>query len=326
MIHSPRLKDRESSYKKTIDKLRNYSYKNFKVEKIIIIDKQEPNDITVEYIQNNVDYNPVQEANLAYMNQFLRNLHINQLSNVLKHYEVLNIAKEYVNTKYHLVLEDDLIFGDHICEILDVVFNMVIKNKYNLVFLGIPAAKEVKEIIIDNVKNHYPHILPSCDSYIISTSLVKKMHEMFMPIKFTCNFQFSYVLGKLNTEAYMSTPNVFVNGSKFGTFISTLNPNSNLVYNKDFLYVSEVLSKDKLNEEEMANLEKIFSKSQVVQHPCFQHMLGLFYQKKIDYKKAEECFDSAYKTIIKSNGIINHDSSLLRDYIVLHKHIQELPA
>ena len=116
--------------------------------------------------------------------------------------------------------------------------------------------------------------------------------------------------------------NVFVNGSKFGVFVSALDPNNKLFMNPDYNKIGMLLSKDELESDGIKTITQIEKRLQFKDHPDFQYIFGLFYVKQKNYKKALSYFEDAYKNYNSNDSVINAESEFLQDYIKLFKHLQ----
>lgn len=157
-IHASHLKDRErviNDFKNLIGK---YMFHDTLQIRISIIDKYEPGSINMEIIQKTVNYEPIKEKNLEFYNQAIKNLHIFQLSNILKHYEALRLISLNDADTISLVLEDDILYQENVLLNLDRILH---KKEYgDLLFLGLPGTNsENSKQIFQHTKDLY-RILP----------------------------------------------------------------------------------------------------------------------------------------------------------------------
>jgi len=331
-IHAKWLADREkviNDFKRNISK---FNFRSLKIGKIEVVTDYDPNEIDAEIIKNNVNYNQVKEPSLALYNGFLKNLHVNQLSNALKHYKVyekIATSKETEESlsEINIILEDDILYEERVFISLEKMVRELPVD-FDLIFLGLPTNIEVKnknEIKFQNTKDLF-RILPYCDSYVISRSAAKKLYTDFTPCKFLTNIHLSYLIDKLELKSQLVIPNIFMDGTKFGMFVSSLNPNNVLMFNNDYNVVKTLISKEQLTDQEKVALIQLFKSSNIAQHPDLCYLKAQYLAKIGDFAEAKKSYDETYAKYKAYNTIINHESLFLKDYIRLFKNLQtDLP-
>lgn len=333
-IHAQWLKDRERTISEFQKLTSKYQFKGIKSVKIRVITDYDPQDINGEVIGKCVSYAPIKdedenaEPKLSNYNSFLKNLHIFQLSNSLKHYKALSeIASSSDENDINLIIEDDVLYEDKLCMSLERVI-ADIPNGYDMVFLGMPSnldPQKRSQVKFQSVKDVFPQILPYCDSYLVSKSAAKNLADNFLPVKFVNHVQMSYVMEKSKVKGILSVPNIFMDGSKFGVFLSILTPNNALVFNNDYMRAKVFLQNyETLTAEDKKSLETLVKDSPLNAHPDFMHVKALFMMQQKKFKEAETVFESALKIYQGNNCIINHESQFLKDYIRLYKDLQDL--
>jgi hypothetical protein len=323
-IHSKSLKERQSVIDNFTGLMKKYRFRNIQIASIETISEYEPEDIDVNIIRQYVDYAKISESHVEFYNQLLRNLHINQLSNTLKHFKALDlIAKNSNNGELNLIVEDDILYEEKVCFSFERMVQ-VMPEKYDIIMLGMPTTVDV----VDKSKFTFQDthkifkILPVCDSYLVSHSTAKALVMNYIPIKFNNTTQLSYVSDKLGIETMQAIPNIFIDGSKYGLFLSKLSTNNPLIFNNDFVNLRAIASKDTLTKEDKDNFKQIISKSAIKENPDFIHMECLYYIKQKDYKKALQRFTDAYNVYTNNGCILSNDSVFLRDFIRTHKYVQ----
>lgn len=322
-IHAKTLPDREVIINNFRAIVAKHSFKTIEIGSIRVITEHDPNDIQVELIQKSVDYSPLKEERVAYLNQLTKNIHINQLSNSLKHLKALETICECSSEDdLHLVLEDDILYENTMCDALENVIQKM-QPEQGMVFLGLPAQTEIQKgtTTFHKVTDLFK-VLPLIDSYLIRKSTAKILVENYLPIKFITNVQMQYLLTLHNIPAYQVVPNVFIDGSKYGVFTSTQTGNNMLVFNKDYAMLQTLANKSVLTKEEQALAEKIVSESPIRGHPDFLHMKAKYLTAAGKYKEAEQSFAEAYNGLIMKGSIVNHECTLLKDFIRLFSHLQ----
>lgn len=325
-IHSKVLVERQSVIDNFTSTFKKYRFKNLTVSSVTIIDAYDPEDITMDTIRKYVDYGKIQESHVEFYNQLLRNLHVNQLSNTLKHLNALEIiAKNSNDNELNLVLEDDILYEDKVCISFERMLQ-ALPDKYDVAFLGMPTTNEVmdksKFTFLDTHKIF--KVLPVCDSYLVSHSAAKALAMNYTPIKFSNNLQLSFIADKLGIETIQSIPNIFIDGSKYGFFLSKISSNNPLIFNNDFITLRSIVSKETLTKEDYKIAQNLISQSGIKDNPDFIHLECLYHIKQADYKKAIQRFGDAYNTYNANGCILANDSVFLKDYIRTHKHTQIL--
>lgn len=337
-IHAEWLKDRQRIITEFNKLTGKYMFKNFKGTKCRVISEYDPKDINSE-ILSKINYSPIpdtempfgveenKEKSLAFYNMFLKNLHVYQLSNSLKHYKALEeIVNNSSDDDVNIVVEDDVLYEDKVCKTIEKLLSDVPAN-YDIVFLGLPSnldmkAREAKKF--QDTKEVF-RVLPYNDSYLISKAAAKKLYDNFLPIKFLTNIHLSYLIEKLGLDSKLCIPNIFMDGSKFGMCLSVLNPNNQLLFNNDYMKAKMLLSKEhnELLPEEKGELLKLFDDSNSINaHPDFMYLKATFFSREKKYKEAEKLFDSGVKIYQNNSCMLNHESQFLKDFIALHKYLQ----
>lgn len=322
-IHASHLKDREKIMNNFKNILGKYTFRDVNKTHIKIINEYDPQNINMNVIQKTVNYEPIKDTKISegleFYNKAIKNLHVFQLSNVLKHYSALkNISENNNENEYHLVLEDDILYQENVLLNLDRILH---QKKYNdILFLGLPTDKN--ESLEYKKTNELYRILPYTDSYLITAKCAKILYDNFLPIKWIGNVQLSYLFEKLNIQPLTISPHIFIDGSKYGMFLSTLNANNQLLFNNDYMTGITILAKDNYTDDDMENNNKLFESSQISQNPDFMHLQAKYLTKIKKYKQARQVFDKAIQIYEINCNIVNHESLFLKDYIRLYKHLQ----
>jgi len=325
-IHAQWLKDRErviTEFQKLITK---YTFKNIKTVKVRVITDYDPNEINAEIIGKTVNYEPIKnDEKLGFYNGMMKNLHIFQLSNALKHYKALEeISKNSNDDDINIILEDDILYEDKVCMMIEKLI-ADLPEKYNIMFLSLPnnldEARKKQGIKHQNT-NELFRVLPYCDSYMVSKEAATILYDNYLPIKYINNIQLSYVIEKIKLQTLIVLPNIFMDGSKYGLFLSVLNPNNVLLFNNDYMKLKSLILKPELNNEEKKEIMKIFETSMIANNPDMMHLKALYNINQKKYKEAESIFENALKVYQAYNCVVNHESSFLKDYIRLYKHLQ----
>lgn len=331
-IHAAGLKERERVITELQKQVQRYRFKNVKKVVIKTITEYEPQDIHGEVIQRAVNYThfkPEDETKenakqFVQYNQFIKNMHLFQLSNALKHYKALEYIANSSDGDINIVLEDDVVYEEKVCLLLDRLMSNL-PSDYDMIFLGLPGNKEIKnknQIQYQSLSEVFK-LLPYTDSYIISKKTAKALYDDFLPIKFVGNIHFSYMIDKHNIKPLICLPNIFIDGSKYGMFLSVLNPNNVLMFNNDYMRIRGMIQKEELlTHPEVEAIEDMIKKSPIQSHPDFMYLKAQFLQKQKKYKEAESVYESAINILTGNNCIVNHECNFLKDYIKLYKYLQ----
>jgi hypothetical protein len=335
-IHALALKDRERVIADLQKQVKKYHFKNIRSVKIKVITEYDPNDIPNDIIQRTVNYSPIKEpddlkeenktTSPTFYNQFLKNMHLFQLSNAMKHYKALEYISNSGEDELNIVLEDDVVYEEKVCLLLEKMIDNL-PSDYDMIFMGLPGNLEIKDrndIKYQNTSEVF-RVLPYTDSYLITQSAAKKLYDQYLPIKFVGNIHLSYLIETLNLKTVLTLPNIFVDASKLGMFLSTLNPNNILVFNQDYMSLKSVVQKEgDLTEEEQKHFDELIVKSNVQNNPDFMYMKAMYLAKLKKYKEAEQIYENAFNIYTANNCIVNHESMFLKDYIRLYKHLQDV--
>jgi hypothetical protein len=145
------------------------------------------------------------------------------------------------------------------------------------------------------------------------------------PIHFTQTTQLSYVANKLGLRIGMHSPNLFVNGSKLGVYLSSLDINNRLFMNPDYNRVFAIMTKAIVTDEDMKEAHDIISKTNFKDHPDFQYQLSILHMRRGEYAKSKELMDKIYNTYLENDCIINSESEFLLNYTRIFRFDQDKP-
>lgn len=285
------------------------------------ITEAEPNEITPEFIRNNIKLKQLTDPRLEKYNKYSKMLNVRHVSNARKHLAAL---KNIVNSKdeedtVYLILEDDILATNNWLENLEQVVRKA-PSDYDLVALGIPSNSSAIQELGDPYE-----VFPCCDSYMVTKKAAKMLTAAFLPLRYVTNVHLAYLVKSLKMRAYLGHPIVFLDGSKYGGFISVLNPGNQLILNSAYMGARRQLVDEKAcDPEKLRDIITSLETSPFKQHPDFMHMHALAEWRKNGPRSAKEIFKTALDTYQVNQALINSESQFLRDYISLHKDIQTL--
>jgi len=322
VIHHKALANRKSLCDKLQQDLTSRAT-NFDLVSFDYITRNDPGE---PFDSINVDIQPIPNdgSGLDRLNAFLRPLKIAHVSNALKHKVALEMIASNATTgteTIHLVLEDDALKQSMDNSFLEKAIHTFVSSKVPVMFLGMPPGVGAKDGL-QPVSEVYT-ALPCCDSYLITHSAARLTLDHFSTLKFSTNIQLMFAFAKANITPYMSAPAVFVDGSKLGVFMSTIDSNNRLVFNGGYVAIAKAMNETDAPSED--KIESLFDKAEPKWHPEYMHLRALYEQKRGNYKAAEQCFTEALNQYVALGGIVDNQTELIRDFMRLYRHLQPSP-
>lgn len=274
--------------------------------KITFISEHEPEDITNEIMKASV---VIEKLNNELYDSLLRNLTPKHVSNGFKHHDALKrIASNTRAGAYSIVLEDDPL----IVESFDIDFDKLLKDIpscWSMIMLGLPGKAQGFQPLTDVYK-----ALPVCNAYIIKPSIASKLANTFLPLRYVTNIHLSYSLQAFGIVPLLYSPQLFIDGSKYGIYVSTLTPNNELLFNKDYVQARKQMN-DKCFKEALFTIQS----SAVKHHPDFLHLKGMCEVEVHGKEVAKKTFEEALRIYDENNAITNNESTYLTNYISLFR-------
>jgi GR25 family glycosyltransferase involved in LPS biosynthesis len=316
--------------KQEMERLRLAMFESFKDRCEVVfryVTMFDPADLAKLDIQSLVNTSPIEDEKLADFNKLLRPMTVQCLSNVLKHYSAYKHISENSNeTDINLILEDDIMFSEEsVRRFVSIVDSrdMFFPKEWDLMFFGFPQADDNQTQLRCVPMSEMFRVLPGIDSVMVTKKAAGVIAEALRPVKFVGNVQLSYAIYQNDLKAYLCRPNVFIEGSKAGSDVSTLNPNNVLIYNDDYRTVSNIVTgKNEFTEEDKKTIEKVFENSPIKLHPDLMYLRALFYMKCSQFKAARIHFDASFAQYQKTIALLNKESVFLNNYIELCKVLQ----
>lgn len=274
--------------------------------KVTYISEHEPEEITHDKIRESV---VLEKINNPLFDSLLRNLTAKHVSNGFKHHKALQlIASNTRFSAYPIVLEDDPLIVDSFNTDISK-FLEDIPSSWNIVMLGLPGNSTGFQPLTDVYK-----ALPVCNAYMIKPSVASKLSNTFLPLRYITNIHMSYSLQAFDIVPLLYSPQLFIDGSKYGIYVSTLTPNNELLFNKDYVQAKRQIS-DKCYKDALFTIQS----SPVKNHPDFLHLKGICELEVHGKEAAKQTFEEALRIYDENNAITNNESSYLTDYISLFR-------
>lgn len=262
----------------------------------------------------------------------LRPLHMRQVSNCLKHLQALKIACSLpgtINTPilpFSLIIEDDALFTAEVeRQLRDVVKS--IPEDADIVFISLPTPVQSQGeapkpfLPIDGLFNGD---LPACDAYIVRTSAAEKLSSSFLPIRLHTPAHLRYMISSLGLRAYVSTSNIFVDGSKIGIFPSSIEVNNILLWNPSYCRLLDTTSSPNITNDELKQALEMESKTQTFgKHPDVLALRSRCMARMGMFKEAKELAEQAMQGFEQGAALFNDNSIFLRNYMNIYVNLQE---
>lgn len=323
VIHYTELKER----KDCVESLVRFADPVHKV-KVDVITNNDPNKINMAGVRSMLDVNAYPEDHNQTYAQFVRPLSMNILSNNLKHFEAISMAAKGGANEYHLILEDDVVFSSNVVlQVRSMIRNLESQASWDVIMLGQPSSSMATGNNADLIPLGKNNVLPCCESYVLSTRSAKMLVEKMLPFRFSMNVQLSYLFDRFDVNAFKVFPNIVGDGSKMGTYVSTVQPNNVLIFNNTFKEMYTILSKEKeyVSPADIEHVQRLLANNEFKQNPDIMHLEGLLYKSKGQYPEAMKVFEKALEIYNANHAIINNNSIFLRNYIDCFKKAQTFP-
>ena len=286
----------------------------------------DPCEITGDLVKSIVDITAGPEVEPEFA-ALLKPMHVNQLSNNLKHFTAMRMVVE--NGKHfpnatHVVVEDDVLFNDDVVSMLATTTKSA-PAAYDIVFLGLPSTKTgtPNEVSFESTQGIFK-LLPCCDSYVIDKKAAAAMVTAYLPIRFPTQVQLSHLMKKLQLAAYICSPNVFIDGSKLGVFMSSIEQNNLLLWNPQFNQIRAILAKAK-ESKSLAGMEEVdalLKSAHFKDHPDFRYLAATAHAMNGRYDEARIEFDRAFDVYVAERCVFGPDCQFMKDFVQIFRYLQ----
>lgn len=271
-----------------------------------VVTQHEPEEITPKMVRESV---ALEKINNPLYDSLLRTLGPKQVSNALKHMEALKmIATNTRSGAFPIILEDDPLLPDAFEGELQKMFDSL-PSAWEFVALGLPGnAPGFQEM------GRVYKALPVCNAYMVKQSVASKLANTFLPLRYVTNIHVSYTLEAFGIKPLLYSPQLFIDGSKYGVYVSTLSPTNDLIFNKEYAQ-----AKKQMAEGNFRDALFTIKSTPLGNHPDFLHLRGLC-ELEVDGKEAAlKTFEEAMRVFDENNAITNNESKFLSDYIELFR-------
>lgn len=285
------------------------------------IDEFDPEGLDPKFVQAVVKLDQLKTG--TEFDGMVKNLHVKHVSQVLKHIKAYEYFKNS-SADWLLVLEDDTLtsqtVGDQLAKVLKSV-----PAEYDIINLSCPIPMDIaKSEGVHEITKHFKFV-PTVDAYLVRKSVASKLVDTMAPIHFTQTTQLSFVANKLGLRIGMHCPNLFVNGSKLGVYLSSIDINNRLFMNPDYNRVFAIMTKPMITDEDMKDASDILLKTNFKDHPDFQYQLAILHMRRGEYAKSKELMDKIYNIYLENDCIVNSESEFLLNYTRIFRFDQDKP-
>lgn len=317
MLHWNKLNERMKNIEKFREIAKQQTY--FEVD-FEIISEHDPETFNLESVKNLIKLE-ISQNDPFY--SFRTQLTQRTISNTLKHYTALQKIASRNDVCYNLVLEDDVEFNVSFFEQLNEIMNSVesgANKTYDVIFLGLPPEPDTdkSKISFQNVLDKQTPLIAN-DSYIVSHSAAKQLMINFFPIGFDTSVHFTQLLKNHDLKALKTFPNLTGDGSKIGTYSSSVKENNILIFNNDYKSLYRNIES---NSSDLMKNESIYLNTQYKEHPDILHMMALTYLKMKNFDQSLSFFQKAYAAYSVQHCLMNKNCVFMKNYITAFKFTQ----
>ena len=321
-IHSKVVANRVTNVNQLVDMLTKSGA--FEAVTSTLVDEYEADSLSQEVIRASTDFSQIPlEAGaeqLAQFNSLIAPMHVRHVSNLLKHVEALKriSASTAGDDTAHVVLEDDVVYGDRVADALKTALTN--GGACDLLFLGLPSAQlagatEPDRSPCSDFKTFY-NVSPVCDAYAVTPAGAAKLvggssPSLLLPMKFATNVQLSFAIQRApDLKACFSRPNVFIDGSKLGVFVSSVETNNALILSGEYQALKTLVDAN-----DVEGARKAFETLRFKTHPDNVRLLAEAEHKAGNFEKSKGLYEACFQAYATNGCVLNNQSQFLRSYV-----------
>jgi GR25 family glycosyltransferase involved in LPS biosynthesis len=300
-------------------------------------------DSNIETYNSRVDYaifpddNEYNE-NISLLNSF-------QISNYEKHREVYKKITEYAASvtsdtsedTYYMIMEDDILVSKNYIENIDDMLKDIkkaVNNNWDILFTSLNTINNSKDNFVNYNTVYNKLISKAC--YFIKPSMCAKLYDEMKTFKLGLKFLLSkYIKDHSQSDSVESSQsdsvvpmfynkNTFVEGSKYGIYPSTVNPNNFLYFNNNFIELSKISNIEFVNHEVLERAKEIYSSVENINSADIQNIMGIIYYRNKDYGNAKKYTRLALSNHKKNKGYLQKNSDILNNCINMFQFEQDM--
>lgn len=279
----------------------------------------------------------------APFDRLLAPMHPNQVSNALKHRAALTRVAHSSSDQgvHHLVVEDDVLFNEKLLApgLADALHRAPADG--GVLFLGLPSSKPapregesrppaMRFETIDHFFSFFSvSVIPACDSYVITPPAALRVVRDFLPVRFPTHIHLSWCLmrsraqGGPGVQAYIGSPNLFLDGSKLGIYTSSLLHNNRLAWNPAYMEINALVRRQQpLSDSEVERIESLRARMSLRDNPDVRFLLGMYHAKRGQYGAAAAEMQAAFDSYRQNGCLLSRSSEFVNRFCDLHVHLQ----
>lgn len=272
----------------------------------------------------NMDPNKLgDKAITAAFRPLIADMKVRQLSNGLKHAAavqyIASLADQgHADDSWHFVLEDDAMIHD-VPALLAACASAPVDA--DMLFFGLPSALPhptggtIRYDALQGIK-----LLPTCDCYALRMHTARFLSTSVLPIRFRTEIHLSWLIASTCIKTYLTSPNLSVDGSKVGMFVSGVESNNTLSFNSEYALLSSLKLTDIDTETFVARIKAM----PFGEHPDAQVLLGRRLAESGRHADAIAVFAAALAVYTSEGAAVGNDSAFMRTYMDLFKHVQQV--
>jgi len=328
IVHADYILNRKQFINTTMQKIKMLFDKYYNIEFFLI---KEP---TREFIVNNIDqYNKrvryeKEEGDLA-DEQFagaIQPLNPLQISNIEKHRFIYKTINEKFKNDLNLIIEDDTVMVDEFVENIKGLFELIKTSDWDIIFTCVSQIDNDQTLKFLDSRNNFK-LLISKSSYFIKADLANKLYSYSETYKYNMKTTISkYLWDNKNIKSYVANKHIFLEGSKYGLFTSTINNTNFLYQNGMFMQIIKYLTHDEITDDMFKEIEKLYDNLTQLNSPDVLHYMGHVYLKRKNYEKAKEYMSEAFHKLQNNNtfAYITRNNEILNNSINIYQYEQNL--
>jgi GR25 family glycosyltransferase involved in LPS biosynthesis len=298
---------------------------------LTLVSEHETETINQQSVQVNTDFSqlPADAPQAAAFNPLIVPVHVRHVSNFFNHRAALNHIAGASDGDYHVVIEDDVVFGDKVGETLQRALTAFAPADNRLVFLGLPSAQAEDDADVLGDFRRYYNVSPVCDSYAVTPAAAAAIAKDFARMKFTTNIQLSYAVhvaaatAGSTLAAGFARPNVFIDGSKLGVFVSTIEVNNNLILSSEHQQLKTLSDAG-----DAVAARAYYDTMRFKNHVDNVKLMAYVEHKAGNLGASKALFEACYQSLSSSSSgtVLNNQSVFLRSYITACKDFAAIEA
>lgn len=252
---------------------------------------------------------------------FLCDLKVRNLSNALKHVAAIQhiaSAPGQSGQSWHIIVEDDSMIDD-VSRLISACESA--PEDADMLFFGLPTPLPhvLNQLRYDELLD--VKLLPACDCYAVRMQTARFLSTMILPIRFKTEVHLSWLIASTSVKTYLTSPNLSVDGSKVGVFVSSIESNNRLSFNAEYNALQAEPDETGMD---MDVFQSRVRSMPFGSHPDAQVLLGTRLGRAGHHELAKAEFESALNIYRSEGAVMGQDSDFLRVYMDLFRHDQEI--